>query len=382
MKKKIIQVLPALNVGGAETLVKEYLLHFDPSVCDAQALILGARNHSVIEKALAEHNVKTTYLPELYHVSHKLPRICRRFLVAYRWRNALKKYFKKEKPDILHCHLSVANKIIAAKSCLKRTKLFYTVHSDPDKYWGGGNEKAEQKAIRYFVRKNGMHMFALNKESAVKLKQYFGSQCSISLLNNGIDFEKYRLPQGIKNDLKKNLGLPEESFIVGHVGRFFEPKNHDFIIDVFHAICQKQENAFLLLVGDGKLMKKTEEKVKALNLSHKVLFLGNRSDVNKILSVFDVFLFPSLWEGFPITLIEAQAAKLPCFVSDTVNHEVKLTNLVTFISLEQNAEEWATKILTHENQKYVDSCLSQYDITCVMKILLEIYGVTEKQDFT
>lgn len=375
MKKKIIQVLPALNVGGAEMLVKEYLLHFDTTMYDAEILVMGKKNHSILEQALTEHHVQITHLSDLYHVPAKLPYALRRIWVALGWRTALKKYLRKKKPDVLHCHLSVANKLISAKAQLKHVKLFYTVHSDPDKYWGNNKEAAEREAIRYFVHANKMHMIALNSESVPKLKKYFGEDCKISILNNGIDFERYRLPLSTRQKIKQALGLPEDSYVVGHVGRFFEPKNHDFLIDVFEKISQKKENAFLVLVGDGKLMGQIQAKAEALNISSKILFLGNRQDVNELLSTFDVFLFPSLWEGFPITLIEAQAAGLPCFISGSVNHEVKLTNLVTFIDLASGAENWANAILTHQKAEYTDIRLSHYDITFVMKKLLDLYGL-------
>ena len=145
MKKKIVQVLPAFNVGGAEMLVKEYLLNIDRSTYDAEALVLGERKHSEAEKSLEEQGVKITFLSERYSTPSLLPWPFKKIVVAYRWRSELIKYFKYTKPDYVHCHLSVANRLCVATHQLKKAKLFYTLHSDPIKYFAGVNGEKESE---------------------------------------------------------------------------------------------------------------------------------------------------------------------------------------------------------------------------------------------
>jgi len=375
MKKKIIQVVPAFNIGGAESLVRNYLLSVDRRKYDVEAFVTGMRLHTSIEEELENNSVKVTFLSELYHVSNKLPKFARRILVALRWRRAVKRYFREAEPDVVHCHLSVARTLIVAKKELHSAKLFYTVHSDPDKYWGNGKNLDEQNAIKYFVKENPFTFIALHKDAETKIRNYFGENCHVCILNNAIDLKKYEVTPEKRSKMRIQLGISQNAFVVGHVGRFLPVKNHDFLLNVFKCILEERKDSILCLVGDGELREKVERKAQLMGLGSSVLFLGNRSDVSELLSAFDVFVLPSLWEGFPITLIEAQAAKLPCFVSAAVNNDVKLTNLVTFLQLELSADTWAKAILNKRSERFVDEKLFEYDILNVVQKLFSIYGL-------
>jgi glycosyltransferase involved in cell wall biosynthesis len=130
------------------------------------------------------------------------------------------------------------------------------------------------------------------------------------------------------------------------VGRFNTVKNHDFLIDIFAECVRKKENIRLLLVGDGEEKQKIEEKVKQMGLEKKVIFTGVRSDVERLMQIMNVFVFPSFYEGLPVTMVEAQAAGLPCVISDHVSEECIITeNLVTEVSLDEKPEKWADIIL-------------------------------------
>ena len=147
-------------------------------------------------------------------------------------------------------------------------------------------------------------------------------------------------------------------FVIGHVGRFFPQKNHEFLIDIFNEVYKKDKNTILMLVGGGELQEKIEAKVRALGLEEAVRFVGIRSDVNYVMQGFDLFLLPSLYEGLPVTMIEAQAAGLNCIISDRVPKQCAITNNVEIISLSESVEQWAEKILN-----YKDGCkkTSMYD---------------------
>ena len=175
--------------------------------------------------------------------------------------------------------------------------------------------------------------------------------------------------------MRSKLKISDNAFVIGHVGRFLPVKNHDFLLDVFKLVVTERPESILCMVGDGELRDTIEKKAQALGVIASVKFLGNRSDVPQILSIFDAFVFPSLWEGFPLTLIEAQAARLPCFVSDKVNHCVEITNHVTFLALSSGAKDWARAILDHRNEEFIDKSLSQYGITSVIEKLMGIYGI-------
>jgi glycosyltransferase involved in cell wall biosynthesis len=151
---------------------------------------------------------------------------------------------------------------------------------------------------------------------------------------------------------------------VGHVGRFFRQKNHDFLLDVFERIVQKREKSALLLVGDGELLSGIKEKVEEKGLIRKVIFAGTRSDVNKILSAFDVFVFPSFYEGMPNTVIEAEANGLPCVISSSITNDAKILNNIIYISLDDDPEKWANTALSLQREEDATDTLkrSGYDI--------------------
>ena len=172
-----------------------------------------------------------------------------------------------------------------------------------------------------------------------------------------------------------NLG---EKFAVGHVGRIFAPKNHKYLLEVFREIKKKKNDAHLMIVGTGPMEDEVRGWVKDLGLENDVTMTGVRSDVNRIMQAMDCFVFPSLYEGLPVTVVEAQTASVPCFVSDTVTDEVCLTELVSMLSIEKNPQEWADIILEKTNgfykyntkQKIVDA---GYDIQSTATWLQEFY---------
>lgn len=200
------------------------------------------------------------------------------------------------------------------------------------------------------------------------------------LINNGINPRKFQFNSVVRSEIKKKLGM-EDNFIVGHIGRFCYPKNHSFLIDIFSEIVKKNPKARLLLiggcVGGESYLDQAKEKVKRLNLNDKVLFMGERSDVSRLMQAMDCFLLPSHFEGLPIVGIEAQAAGLPCFFSDTITRELGITDLAYFISLKILPEEWAVEIL--ETSKIERRDMRQkiaeagYDIKYEIRQLEKIY---------
>ena len=139
--------------------------------------------------------------------------------------------------------------------------------------------------------------------------------------------------------------------VIGHVGRFVAQKNHMFLIDVFNEIHKQKENSVLLLIGQGPLINKAEEKVNKLKLNECVYFLGQRNDINELYQAFDIFLLPSLYEGLPVVGVEAQATGLLCELSDAMTKETKVLNITRFISLNKTSFEWS-KIILNDFEKY------------------------------
>lgn len=191
---------------------------------------------------------------------------------------------------------------------------------------------------------------------------------SAKIIPNGLDVEQYKF--NLENRIKhrREFGIEENTLVFGHIGRFSMQKNHKFLIEIFAKIHEINPQSVLLLVGKGELESNVRKDVEQLGLTNKVIFAGVRKDVTELLSAMDIFLFPSFFEGMPNTVIEAQTSGLPCLISDTITKEVAITDLVNFLELDENPEQWARKAVelkvdeVSRRQKANDVRLSGYDV--------------------
>ena len=143
----------------------------------------------------------------------------------------------------------------------------------------------------------------------------------------------------------------KNELIIGHIGNFSDAKNMPFLVQIFDALLKENENCRLLLVGDGPQKQKFESDVKKLTISHRVNFLGTRNDISNLCNLFDIFVFPSLYEGLPVTLIETQASGLKVFASKTITSDVALTTDLTFLPLSASPQKWAEQIIQQSSYK-------------------------------
>ena len=243
------------------------------------------------------------------------------------------------------------------------------------------HNKSQDKNLKYPIKllskhlipKYATHLFSCGKEAGDWM---FGGN-TYTVLNNAIDTEKYRYDCQIRNQVRDELKISKSDFVIGHVGRFNPPKNHSFLIDVFKSVHDKNRNSKLLLVGTGNGQSNIREKVDNLGLSDSVIFLGNRGDVNRILQAMDVFLFPSLYEGLPLSIIEAQAAGLPCIISDSVPSECRVTDLAESLDLNLPIDKWANAVLEKQSairkNTYQEIKNAGYDIEQNAKQLENFY---------
>ena len=207
--------------------------------------------------------------------------------------------------------------------------------------------------------------------------KYLFKNRNYKVVRNAIDVDKYLFDNNIRNKYRNELNL-NNKFVIGHVGRLDTQKNHKFILDVFYELLKKEENAKLLLVGSGPLEEEIRQYSKQKNIDKYIEFLGTRNDINNILQAMDVFVFPSLFEGLGIAAVEAQMSSLPCIVSDKVPLEVKFSEKVKFIGIqEKNIDDWCEAIIEFKNttrSRDEELCRkSGYDINNEVEKLEKLY---------
>lgn len=211
----------------------------------------------------------------------------------------------------------------------------------------GVDKGAKGIATRFFRRNlicKADYCFACSELAGADV---FGEEAvrrgKVKIIHNAIDVAKFTYHPGKRSEMREQLGLTEQ-LVLGHVGRFDYQKNHSYLVDIFAKLCEHRHDAVLLLLGEGSGMESIREKCRALGITEKVRFMGNQKRPEDYYQAMDIFLLPSLYEGLPGVLVEAQAAGLKCFVSDTVTGEAQATELVTYLSIDKPAEEWVARI--------------------------------------
>lgn len=228
--------------------------------------------------------------------------------------------------------------------------------------------------LNIFYKTYATHLFACSIDSG---KFIFGNNDNFTVYNNAIDVNKFKFNKEVRDNVREELNI-NDNFVIGHVGRFNIQKNHNFLVNVFNEVYKKNNKVILLLLGEGELEDEIQKKVKKLGLENNVKFLGVRSDMDMIYQAMDLFILPSLFEGLPVSAIEAQAAGLKCILSDKITSETSKTNNIEYLSLGINVREWADKILKwNNNYERKDTSdlikLAGYDIKTQAKQLQEFY---------
>lgn len=329
---RVLQVIGRMSYGGLETLIMNLYKKVDRS--KIQFDFLSYTN----EKGLYEDEI-TAMGGKIYHLSFRDDKN------YFKYKKDLEKFFE-EHPEykVVHGHLAAVGSMYlgAAKKSGVPCRIS---HSHIASY-----SKTRKGILIHIMNRNfgkhASHRFACSKVAG----KYMYGKKDFTVLNNGIDCHRFAFDQNERNRVRSELQLDGKIVFV-HVGRFFDQKNHSFLIDIFSQIKKLRENSMLLLIGVGPLQDEIREKCKALGIEDSVKFMGSRTDVPSLLSASDVFLFPSLYEGLPLTVVEAQASGLPILSSDQVTEEVVMTEECQRISLDLGADVWAQKALELLNCK-------------------------------
>lgn len=368
--KKIFEFIPKMTDGGAETLVKDYCIALSDRGYNVQILTVYKTKKSANVERIRNNGIREI---SIYNNDSLITKIHRRLFGRWYIPYKLHQIIKKEKPEIIHAHLETLHYLKSIGSELDGVSLFFTCHSEPDKALGG-KKTNEFDAVKYLIKHNNLQLIALHNEMASKLNKMFNINSTL-VLHNGINlnaFDNIKIDKTLK---RSEIGIPQDAYVIGHVGRFVKCKNHEFIIEIFNRIVELNCKAYLLLIGEGPCEKEILERVRTSGLEGRVRFLKKRKDIPELLHCMDAFVFPSFYEGFPITLIEAQAAQLKTVVSDVINDEVLLTNNITKMSLNHSAYEWAVELLKQPlpDDNWNNINLQKFDMNYIVDELLKIY---------
>lgn len=359
-KIKVLQVIGSLHIGGAENMAMNILRYIDRGKYQIDFLVFdGTKENSFESEAISlGANIIMLNKPSLSY---------REF-----YKN-IKKLLQDGKYDVVHSHTLFNNGIIlkAASAVGVKARISHS-HSTNS----GRNENITYrvyiKIMRSYINRYATHLIACGKDAGTFLYE----NKRFIVIKNGVNISDYKCNIDIRLSMRNQLGLGDK-FVIGHVGRFAKVKNHDFLLDVFLEVHKIIPNSILLLVGDGELREEIINKIDKYNLKNYVILTGLRDDVNNLMQAMDILLLPSLYEGIPLTLIEAQASGLKCIISDNVSDEVCITDDVYKLSLD-NKSKWINKILEYSksnnrnsnNKNLIDS---GYDIKTSIKKLENIY---------
>jgi|LSQX01.3.fsa_nt_gb glycosyltransferase involved in cell wall biosynthesis len=367
----MIKVLYALNgvfnKGGTESVVLNYFNYIDREKFHIDFLVHGYEKDNLNNEA---HNYIMSKGSKIFYVTPRGKNY-------FKNKKEIKKILTENQYDIVHSHMDAAGAFFLKEAKSAGVKVRVAHSHNTNHQINKGNKILDfvyrrilNRAIKG-VRRYANRCIACSGEAGQWL---FGEESYI-VLKNAIDVDKYAFNEQIRLEQRRMYNI-DNKFVIGHVGRFSEQKNHKLIIEIFNELQKINNNAVLMLVGSGELEAVTREKVASLGLEEKVLFMGNCSNVNVLMQAMDLFILPSLFEGLPVAAIEAQAAGLPCIISDTISKDVKITDNVYFKSINESPEEWARCIRNTPHLRAntrEDIISSGYDINSLIKRLEGLY---------
>ncbi|WP_010678083.1 glycosyltransferase family 1 protein [Bacillus timonensis] len=324
---RVLHVVVNMNRGGAETLIMNLYRNIDRSKVQFDFLTC---KEGVFDKEILELGGRIHRIPYITDVGH------------FGYVKALNHFFKEHYSyKIVHSHMDKMSGLVL-RSASKAGIPVRIAHSHSTKSEGNLPSIIYKSLIGSGIFRYATNFLACSYAAGKWL--FSKKKEAITIINNGIESEKFVFSLKTREKVRKELNISSDCFLLGHVGRFSKPKNHTFLVDLFSTFNTIHQNSKLVLVGDGPLKGDIERKVSELKLNNKVIFLGNRPDINRLLQAFDLLVFPSLYEGLPVTLIEAQGAGLKCVISDNITTEVDLgIGLIEYLPITKKAM-WIDKL--------------------------------------
>ncbi len=322
---RILHVVPNMHRAGLETLIMNIYRNIDRSKIQFDFLV--------------HYSQRFDYDNEIEALGGKIHRLSVRsdhnFL---KYLADLKRFFK-EHPEytVVHGHMESLGFLYsrAAKKAGVKTIIAHSHNALIEPTLKGHIKNQLNKPWKSYANV----LFACSEKAG----DFMFRGAPYTVINNGVKCEDFVWNPKERESIRTELGVGNKT-VLGHIGRFDPQKNHSFLLDIFAAYLKKNENAVLLLVGEGALRQSVQEKVDKLGISDSVKFLGVRSDISRLYQAMDLFLLPSLFEGLPVVGVEAQSAGLPMLTADTVTKELCVTDLVEMLPLDAPLDVWTAKI--------------------------------------
>lgn len=338
---RILNVVGRMDRGGIETLIMNVYRHIDRSKVQFDFLAHYGKEN-------ADYNAEIKALGgRIYEMPVIKTEEKTYYWKLFEYQSALRKFFASH-PEyhIVHGHMTntaaiympIAKKYGQVTTCIAHSHLAKTQKSNSPITAIGTD------ILRIPLRYCATDYFACSESAARWLfRQSDIDNNKVKIVQNGIDSKQFDYNEDVRRQMREKYGVSDKT-VVGHVGRFYHPKNHSFILDVFCRFHRENPDSVLMLVGDGELRPEMEKKAAELGIGDAVIFAGLQSNVSDFEQAFDLFLMPSLYEGLPVAGIEAQAAGLPVLVSDAITREMNVTGNCEFLPLSAPVEEWSKKM--------------------------------------
>ena len=324
---RIAQIIGKWLGGGVEAVVMNYYRYIDRTkiqfdfICDNDST-------NIPYKEIEELGGKVILIPPYQKV--------------FKYHRELKKVLKDGNYKIVHSHINTLSvfSLFAAKCAGVPVRIAHSHSTTNKKEW---KKNIVKIILRPFTKLVATDYMACTEHAG---RWMFGNKNfdngKIYILNNAIDLDKFKYNEKIGSKIRKDLNISKDTVVIGHIGRFVAQKNHTQLIDIFNDYHKKNNNSILMLIGQGPLMEEIKEKVNNLGLNDCVIFLGQKDNVNEYYNAMDLFLFPSLYEGLGMVVIEAQVNGLPCIVSDEVPKIAKISDNIKFISIKDSGLRWVS----------------------------------------
>lgn len=375
--KRVLHVVGGMNIGGTETMLMNLYRNID--------------KRKLQFDFISYYSEEGHYDREIINLGGKVINLPAPNMVGP-WKaiKDLCRVIKENGPyEVIHCHtlFNCGLATLAGFLCGVKIRISHA-HTTSD------SKNSIIKRIYIFIMRLLISLFSTDYIACSNsAAQYLFGKKSIkkskySYLPNYIDY--YRFCRESKNtDMRKELGIKADEKVVGHIGRFIDAKNHSFLVQVIANMIKKNPKIRVLLVGDGVLKKDIELQVKSLGLEDKVIFTGEREDISELLGCMDIFIFPSIYEGLGIALLEAQAAGLPCLVSEAIQSEADIgIGLLKKVELSSGVEVWAEIAMEMIDSKPLDfEVIIQgferrgYDFESTIHKLYEIYNMKNMESY-